>query len=184
MASAVAVQEGGTSWWVPVAVAAAAAAASYAAAWWLKRRDVERENAFRAASLVDNAELLSSSRERYAAEGGVNTLLRLLQQARIRAQPLSSTELDDRFQAALDYVIGYGLRPPGQPEPVGAWRLVNDAVANVREGLIPFLAAPRFLPGRAVAKLRSFPTVAELRAMPAGDEEWVAAILDWQQARG
>jgi hypothetical protein len=81
------VHDGGTPWWVPLivglSVALAAACASYAAAWWFKKRDVDRENAFRAAERVDEAEQITARRERYDAEGGAAAVLRLVQEARV-----------------------------------------------------------------------------------------------------
>lgn len=185
------VHEGGTPWWVPLliglAVATIAALASYSAAWWLKKRDVDRESAFRAVDLVDEAEQAASSRERFEAAGGTNGVLHLLQKARVRAQPLGSNDLDDRFRAALDYVMTFGLWPDHQAEPVGGWRWVGEAVANVREGLVPFLSAPGFLPFHSRTTLpRSFPTAAELQAMPTGvdGQELVVALNDWKAQHG
>jgi hypothetical protein len=40
----------GTSWWIPLTIAVVAAAASYCATWRMKRANVNRENAFRAAA--------------------------------------------------------------------------------------------------------------------------------------
>jgi hypothetical protein len=114
------VYAGGTPWWVPLivglGVALAAACASYAAAWWFKKRDVDRENAFRAAERVDEAEQITR-RDRYDAEGGAAAVLRLVQEARVRAQPLGSQDLDDRFRAAIDYLFTFTLwqPPPGPP---------------------------------------------------------------------
>jgi hypothetical protein len=51
------VERDGTDWWIPFAtalfVAFVAALASYYATWRFKKGDVNRENAFRAAGLVD-----------------------------------------------------------------------------------------------------------------------------------
>ncbi len=180
----VVIHEGGTAWWIPLlvalTVAAAAAVASYAAAWWFKKRDVERDNAFAAARLVDEAEQIASRRERYDVEGGAATVTRLVQEARIRAQPLASEELDDRFKAALDFAFTIGLL---QNQPVGGLRWLAEAVANVREGLAAFLTAPTFWPGGERLKLkRSFPTSAELQAMPSGDDgnDLTRALNAWR----
>jgi hypothetical protein len=59
------IEHGGTSWWVPLLVALAAALASYVATGWLKRADINRESAFRAADLIDDAEQVAAFRDRY-----------------------------------------------------------------------------------------------------------------------
>src|SRR2546422_562534 len=103
------IHEGGTPWWVPLAIglgiAFVAAVVSYAATWRFKKVDVDRENAFRAAQLVDEAEQIATSRQRFEAEGGAAAVWRLIQEARVRAQPLLSSEIEDRFRAALDYLL-------------------------------------------------------------------------------
>jgi hypothetical protein len=183
------VYAGGTPWWVPLivglSVALAAACASYAAAWWFKKRDVDRENAFRAAERVDEAEQMTARRERYDAEGGAAAVLRLVQEARVRTQPLGSQDLDDRFRTAIDYLFTFTLwQPP--PGPPGGRRWLSEAIANIREGLVPYLAAPRFLPFRRDDTLeRSFPTLAELQAMPRGanGQELVDALQAWKDAQ-
>ncbi len=59
---------------------------------------------------------------------------------------------------------------PGRQPPPGGTRWLSEAIANIREGLLPYLAAPRFL-ARAPASKRSFPTLLELEAMPHGTLE-------------
>jgi hypothetical protein len=183
------VHEGGTPWWVPLIVglgiAVVAAAVSYAATWWFKKRDVDRENAFGTAERVDQAEQIAARRDRYDAEGGAAAILRLVQEARVRAQPLGSSELDDRFLAAIDYVFTFTLwQPP--PGPPGGRRWLGEAIANIREGLLPFLAAPGFLPVRRNGVTRSFPTKDELLAMPHGadGQELIDALEQWKAAQG
>lgn len=180
------IHDGGTPWWVPLLVglciATVAAGASYVAAWWFKKRDIERESAVRAADLVDQAEQLLANRQRFATEGGAATVTRFLQEARVRAQPLLSRDLEDRFQAALSYAFNWGLWNPG-PEPVGARHWLAEAVANIREGLVPYLSAPRFLPfATADANIRSFPTINELKAMPQNaTQELIVALAAWKE---
>lgn len=186
----VVVHEGGTPWWVPLVVglgiAVVAASVSYAATWWFKKRDVERENAFLARDRIDEAEQIASRRRRYEAEGGAATVSRLLQEARVRTQPLGSVDLDDRFRAAMDYVLTLALWQP-QPGPPGGRHWLSEAVANIREGLIPYLAAPRFWPfHRETASQRSFPKFDELRAMPHGPDgqKLIDALAEWKEAHG
>jgi hypothetical protein len=184
------VRDGGTSWWVPLAVglgvAVVAAAASYAATWRFKKRDVERENAFRAVDIVDEAEQIAARQERWEAAGGAGAVLRLLQEARVRAQPLRSRDLDERFQAAMDYLSTFMFGRQDRQQP-GGWKgWLREATANIREGLVPYLAAPRLLPSRRDTTLeRSFPTLAELQAMPHGadGEELIDALVAWKEAR-
>jgi hypothetical protein len=181
------VHEGGTPWWVPLVVglgiAVVAAAASYAATWRFKKRDVDRENAFRAADLIDEAEQIAARKERFEAEGASGVWLRV-QEARVRAQPLGSQELDERFQAFLDYALMFGVWHPAPP-PAVAIRWLQDAVRNIRDGLVPYLAAPRFLPRRNRNLARSFPTLAEIQAMPHGANgmDLINALGDWNAAR-
>ncbi len=90
--------------------------------------------------------------------------------------------MDDRFKAALNYAFSLGLF---QQQPVGGIRWLAEAVANVREGLASYLAAPAFLPFRERLSLpRSFPTTAELEAMPNGDNgnELTQALAAWKEA--
>jgi hypothetical protein len=92
-------EHGGTpTWWIPLLVALAAAGVSYAVTWRFKRADVDRENALRAVDLVDEAEQIASLQKRWRDDGGARTTMRLLQQARVRAQPLDDVDLDERFQ--------------------------------------------------------------------------------------
>jgi hypothetical protein len=183
----VVIHEGVTPWWVPLAVslgiALVAAVVSYAATWWFKKREVDRDNAVRAAALVDEAEQIAARRERWEAEGGAARVMQALQEARVRAQPLGSDDLDDRFRASLDLVFTWGSWQPN-PEPVGALRWTMESVSNIREGLVPFLAAPRFLPFRQTFTLhRSFPRFAELDAMPRGanGQELMTALNEWKE---
>ena len=83
-----------------------------------------------------------------------------------------SQALDDRFQAALSYLWTFTSewQQPGRQPPPGGTRWLSEAIANIREGLLPYLAAPRFL-ARAPASKRSFPTLLELEAMPHGTLE-------------
>jgi hypothetical protein len=182
------VHEGGTPWWVPLIVglviASVAAIVSYLATWLFKKRDVDRENAFLARDFVDEAEQISERRERFEAEGGVGAVFHLLQQARVRAEPLESPDLSDRFLAALHYGLMFGTWHP-QPPPPGARRWLGEAVANIREGLKPYLAAPRFIGFRGSKADRSFPRLDELRAMPQGADaqELLDALEEWKEAR-
>jgi hypothetical protein len=69
---------------------------------------------------------------------------------------------------------------------VGARRWMAEAVKNIREGLVPYLATPHFLPLRSSFKLsRSFPTLAELQAMPHGPtgQDLMNALNAWRHAR-
>ena len=98
---------GGTPSWVTfllaVGVAVVAALASYLLTWRFKKEDFDRENALRAADLIDEAERLTSEPTRYEREpDGSEVVRRLVQQARIRAEPLHDPEPDDRFKATLD----------------------------------------------------------------------------------
>jgi hypothetical protein len=63
---------------------------------------------------------------------------------------------------------------------------LTEAIANVREGLVPHLAAPT-LSGRIPKRRRSFPTTSEYNAMPRGVRDDGATLLDalgeWGAAR-
>jgi hypothetical protein len=116
------IERGGTAWWVPfltaLLVAVLAVVASYYATWKFKKVDVNRESAFRTADLVNQAEQIASWPGRYGAEaeGGAESTMRLLQEARIRAQPLGDDDLDDSFKAAGSYgrtAAIVGRRPIG-----------------------------------------------------------------------
>jgi hypothetical protein len=147
----VVVDHGGTPWWVPLltalVVAAAAAAASCYATWRFKTADVNRESALRAADLVDEAEQLASFAAGRTDETAATTE-RLLQQARIRAQSLNDPKVDDRFRAAIGFISE--LRT-WQPIPGRSWHWLREAIANVREGLVPHLRAPRLVRGHPPA---------------------------------
>jgi hypothetical protein len=184
----VVIHESATPWWVPLivglSVAVIAALASYYATWRFKKADAERESAFRAVDLVNEAERIAARSHRFS--DSAPSVLRLLQDARVRAQPLNSSELDDRFRAAYDFLFMGGLWQPPGVEPVGARRWMEEAVANIREGLVPYLAAPHFLPFRSAIVLpRSFPTLEELQAMPHGadGQELMSALNAWKDAR-
>src|SRR5262249_19886968 len=133
------VERGGTPWWIPFAtalfVAVVAALASWYATWRFKRSDVNRENALPAVDLGDEAERLVARVDRYETEpeGGGLVTSRLLQEARVRAEPLGDGELDDRFRAALGYyvqVIGLSREPPGRAR---YW--LYTATVNIRLAL-------------------------------------------------
>jgi hypothetical protein len=161
----VVVEHGGTAWWVPVAtalfVALVAAIASYYVTWRFKTADVNRESALRAADLVDEAEQIASWSERFDAEGGAAKIARLLQQARVRAEPLDDADLHHRFQAALSFTFEFQL---WRLEPVGARHWLRETAANVREGLLPHLAAPRLVARKPETK-RSFPKLDTFNAI-------------------
>jgi hypothetical protein len=174
---------GGTPWWVPLLVALAAAVASYYATWRFKRADVDRQNALRAADLIDEAERLTSEPARYEAEPDASEVVRrLVQQARIRAQPLNDKELDDRFMAALLYL--FELQTWRDPPLGGALHWLYQAIANVRLALVPHMSAPKLLPRPRKPPRRWFPTSTELNALasdPAGRDAEVRfnALRDW-----
>ena len=185
---------GGTPWWVPLVIglglALVAAAASYTATWLFKKRDGEREIALRAVDLIDRAEKMASSDDRLDAEGGLTELELLLQHARVRAQPLGSDGLDERFWVALVHLNSmsspYGLMssPSGPEDRSRARRWLYRAIANVREGLVPFLAPPRFLPHqRAIELPRSFPTYDDYQEMIQGEQSLLDALDDWRDGR-
>ena len=173
---------GGTAWWILLLVALAAAGASYLATWLLKSSDVNRENAFRAADLVDQAEQIASWRKVEGEDDSsadFQKASRLLQQARVRAQPLDDSDIDDRMRAANAYCSEIAPYPPSR-----AWPWLREAIANVRAGLVPHLSAPKLVGRRRPAE-RSFPTSDELNAMPrkAGIDGLIDALEDWRQDR-
>jgi hypothetical protein len=177
----------GTPWWVPLviglATVAAAAIASYVATWWFKKGEADRVNASLAAALVDEAEKIVSLRgyRTDLSKGGPETATPLLQEARIRAEPLLDDDLDDRFKAALSYVLTF---QEWQKMPGRGSHWLGEAVANVREGLVPYLAAPRLIPlRRRTFRKRSFPTSDELQSMkhdPSG-EALTEALDAWKE---
>jgi hypothetical protein len=126
---------------------------------------VERENAFRVADLVVEAERLASDPDLPDVARDVQ---RLLQEARIRAQPLDDPELDDRMQAtnwfALKLRVTRGPQELNFNEVAAMWYWTREAIANVRAGLVPHLASPRLL-GRRRPTDRAFPTFAEVTKM-------------------
>jgi hypothetical protein len=174
-----------TSWWIPLVVAAVAALASYYATWRFKKSDVNRENAIRAADLVDEAEQLVSRRDRFEAEpeGGETVALRLLQQARVRAQPLEDSGLDDRFRAAFSYIGALLIMRGERPEPARHW--LAEAIANVRAALVPHLSAPKFFRRRMPTE-RSFPTEFEFDRMTresGSKQEVIDKLVQWRAER-
>jgi hypothetical protein len=152
---------GGTPWWA-LLVALAAAVASYCATWQFKRRDVERENAFRSAELIDEASRTTSTRDGFANAGGPSGLARLLYEAGVRAQPLDDADVNDRFEAARNFATDMELWG-SVPERARSW--AYEAILNVRAALVPYLAAPRLI-GKWPPPERSFPTRSELSEMP------------------
>jgi hypothetical protein len=176
---------GGTpTWWIPLAVALVAAAVSYAVAWRFKRADVDRENALRAVDLIDRAEQIASLDDLWRNEGGGLTTHRLLQEARVRAEPLDDDDLEERFRAALSYNTEL-LLWDDKTSAARSW--LAEAVADVREALVPHLRAPRFIPRRRFV-LREFPTVEELNAMPSDPhgrdgQPRIDALVDWKAKR-
>ena len=147
-AQTVVIEREGTAWWIPFVtalfVAVVAALASYYATWRFKKGDVNRENAFRAAGLVDEAEQIAHRKDRYDAEGGADTTMRLLQEAQVRARPVDDSDLDDRFRAAIAYNNAL-IKGKGQPPRARHWLSVS--IWNVQRALAPHLSAPKLLPG-------------------------------------
>jgi hypothetical protein len=155
-----------TSWWIPLVVAAVAALASYYATWRFKKMDVNRENAIRAADLVDEAEQLVSASDRFQPEpeSAENVALGLLHRARVRAEPLADRGLDDRFRAAFSVITGLVIMQREPPEDTRYW--LREAISNVRAALVPHLSTPTFF-GRRAPTVRSFPTALEFDRMAA-----------------
>jgi hypothetical protein len=187
-ARTIVVERGGPAWWIPFAtalfVATVAALASYYATWRFKRADVNRENAVQARDLVDDAERIASSPDRYREGGGAKATSRLLQQALIRAQPIDDWNLFDDFFAAQDY--NFRLQQWDEP-PNSARYWLGEAIAQVRQALVPYLSAPRLFRGAKLAKSRSFPTFDEMRSMPSDDrdpQKIVDALVDWRAKQG
>jgi hypothetical protein len=145
--------------------------------------DVNRENGFRAADLVDEAEQIASRPERYDAEAsGPVTVSRLLQEARVRAQPLADDDLDDRMRAAV-YFCQELLTLQSEPGAARHW--LAEATANIRSGLVPHLSAPSLF-RRAQPLQRSFPTSTELYAMNTDHREGqvlIGALIAWRAQR-
>ena len=139
---------GGTPWWVPLAIGLGAAVLAYLATWRFKRVDFDRENALRAADLVDEAEQIASRTDRYGAEGGARTISGLLRQARIRAEPLHDSDLDDRLMAA-HYFAGDLIEMRGNrvPERTG-WRKRRRPFARRSFPISPLPSSPRDAPDR------------------------------------
>jgi hypothetical protein len=181
---------GGTPWWVPLAialgVALVAAFVSYAVTWRFKRADVDRENALRAVDIVDRAEQIASLDDLWNNEGGGGmATYRLLQEARVRAQPLDDNDLDQRFRVALSY----NVELVGWDEKTSAARdWLAGAISDIREALVPHLAAPNFI-RRNREVLREFPTQEELNAMPSDrygrkGQPRIDALVQWKADRG
>jgi hypothetical protein len=70
------------------------------------------------------------------------------------------------------------------PETSASRYWLSRAITNVREGLVPHLAAPTFF-GRDEPPERTFPTLEELNAMPNSNEgqERIDALNDWDARR-
>jgi hypothetical protein len=168
--SRIVVEKGGTSWWVPLLVGlltvAGAAVASYLATWRFKKYDIDGQNAVRTAELVNEAEKTAADAGGYSQvpTDPFARVQRSLQEARIRSQPLGDGDLDDRFKAALSFVTAI-QEWAGRQRPGGELRWMREAVANVREGLAPYLSPPSIVPWgwRKPAKSRSFPKLNELQ---------------------
>jgi hypothetical protein len=148
---------------------------------------VNRKSAFRAADLINQVEQIASLPGRYEAEaeGGGVVALRLLQEARVRAQPLNDPGLDDRFNAAVSYTYEL-LDTWAEDPPGGARHWLREAIANVRAGIVPHLAAPKFV-GRERPPERSFPTSDELSAMrsdPRDGHVLLNALVEWRANQG
>jgi hypothetical protein len=175
------------AWWVPfgsaLAVALAAALASYYVTWRMKRADVNRESALRVSDLIDEAEQLAAFSDQRGGAEAPSTVLRLLQRARVRAQPLlGDTELADRFLAA----VSYSFELAGWPNVTShGWHWMGNAIANVREALVPHLTPPKLV-GRSKTTDRSFPTSAEFKALPMNDRDGadlLDALVNWRANR-
>jgi hypothetical protein len=184
-ARAIVIERSSTAWWIPfvttLVVALVAAVVSYSVTWTFKKADIDRENAIRAADLVDEAEQIASLQDRYRNEGGAKTTMRVLQAARVRAQPLDNDDLDKRFQAALSH--NFDLQVWEEP-PESAQSWLAKAITNVREGLRPHLSAPKFF-GRRESPKRWFPTLDELNAMPSDPggrdaQPRIDGLVDWE----
>jgi hypothetical protein len=65
--------------------------------------------------------------------------------------------------------------------PDGGRGWLSEAIANVREGLVPHLEAPRFV-GQREPPARFFPSVEELDAMPYSEDGTtrIEALDQWQ----
>jgi hypothetical protein len=190
-ARTIVIERGGTPWWVPLviglATVAAAALASYLATWWFKKRDIDGENARQAVALIGEAEKAVSGLGGYslAVSSPLGPLSQLLQEARIRAQPLGDAELDDRLKAASSFVVTF---QEWREKPDGSRRWLGEAIANVREGFAAYLAPSPLIPWRRtkIERLRSFPTYGELLSFERRAREpeaLVEALEDWHAAR-
>jgi hypothetical protein len=175
---------GGVSWWTfatALVIAFVAAAASYYATWRFKKGDVTRDNAFRAADVVQEASQITSNPTGYEEAGGASGASRLLWEARVRAEPVGDFELDDRFRAAQAFALDMEL---AEEEPGRARHWLYLAIWNVRAALVPHLKAPRLV-GRRLPMERSFPTFAELNAMPSDPSGRdgnvrIDALVEWR----
>jgi hypothetical protein len=184
-ARTIVIEKGGIAWWVPLViallVALVAAAVSYAVTWRFKQADFNRESAIRAVDLVDEAEQLATDRDRYTAVqgSGAASVSRLLQEARVRAQPLGDVELDERFQAALLYIFDL-QQARNETGPALHW--LAAAITNVREAFVRHLAAPKFIPLRTPRAKQWFPTLTELKNMQRDREgrTLVDALVAWR----
>jgi hypothetical protein len=199
----------GSAWWVPLAIALVAASVSYFVTWRFKRADIVRENAFRVADLIVEAErevldaVLLADASRPTREKAIRTrrptdcpdLDRhleaaqvLLREALVRAQPLGDDDLYDRLESADWFIYltrqswaGDELIAEWGIEPQELWQRAEAPLRNVRDALVPHLAPPKLL-GRRRAAFRSFPTGDELRQM--GDStDFIAALSEWERQR-
>jgi hypothetical protein len=115
-ARTIVIERGGTAWWVPfvtaLGVALAAVAGSYYATWRFKKGDVNRENVFKAADLVDEAAQMVSRPSRYADEGGASTTLRLIgQREQNQLTTLISTTASRPLRVSTP-IYSCGMRSP------------------------------------------------------------------------
>jgi hypothetical protein len=174
-----------SSWWIPLLVGFGAALASYYATWRFKKADVNRENAIRAADLVDEAERLvaRADLDDQDPDAVLTAVLRPIQQARVRSEPLANRELDDRFIAVVSYLGALQLMAWQQGGAARHW--LAEAIANVRAGLVPQLAAPRFIRPRRPIE-RSFPRSHELDEMArqgASADDLFGRLIEWRANR-
>jgi hypothetical protein len=122
-----------TAWWVPLAtalvVSLVAATVSYAVTWRFKRADVERENAFRVADLIAEADRLARAtlpttlddpQQAHEVERRVDELELRVREASVRARSLDDPDLDDRVRALEWYVIALGATVRSWPTETSA----------------------------------------------------------------
>jgi hypothetical protein len=156
---------GGTPWWVPVAtafaVALVAAVASYFFAWRFKRGDVDRENAFKAATFIDEAAAIAGAqtRELWDTPGGATACERLLRQAVARVRPLRDDDLERRLVSAVEWALVIYLMGHASARST-TW--LTNAIESTQAALVPHLASPAFFRRRPRAAKPSFPPQGEL----------------------